>query len=129
RSPHRPHAGCVHHGAGDAALLRQFPRRLPRREQRTTIGAPCRLLPRDAALPRLAESSALPERHPAPWHHIPLAHELPVRNRRRPDRVTLQRSRLSSSRPLVFSSSRLLTTAGSTPAPPRSSPRPSTRGP
>ena len=59
RAGERTHARRGHDRAGRAVLLRQLPRRSARRQGRARLRTAHRLLPRDAALPRLAEPPEL----------------------------------------------------------------------
>ena len=77
--PHdAPDDGGPDHGAGDPVLQRQLPRRLERRQGGQGVQASVRLLPGDAALPRLAQQAQLPLDDPGAGQRVLDDHDLPV---------------------------------------------------
>src|SRR5439155_1891229 len=71
RADDRPGARGLDHRARRPVLLGELPRRDGHRQVRPRLSPPLRLLPRDPALPRLAEPPGLPFDDPASGPGVP----------------------------------------------------------
>ncbi len=82
RAGDRPDDGDHHHRARNPVLLGQFSRRQAHWQGRPRLRPPLRVLPRNAALPRLTQPSVVPVDDAAAGRRLPIQDRLHVRRRK-----------------------------------------------